>query len=98
MPLARSSDDRALLPFAGQMIGFYLGERPLLPTLPTYWLGDIDQREMVLAEIENIPSGRFSGRRSCLRQRSAANRGRNYKRKRNGAAQRRSICRAAAGL
>ena len=28
-----------LLPFAGQMIGFYLGERPLLPTLPTYWLG-----------------------------------------------------------
>ncbi|MET0224396.1 MAG: circularly permuted type 2 ATP-grasp protein, partial [Terrimicrobium sp.] len=46
------SDDRALLPFAGQIIGFYLGERALLPTLPTYWLGDIDQREMVLAELE----------------------------------------------
>lgn len=46
------SDDRALLPFAGQIIGFYLGERALLPTLPTYWLGDIDQREMVLADLE----------------------------------------------
>ena len=46
------SDDRALLPFAGQIIGFYLGERALLPTLPTYWLGDIDQREMVIADIE----------------------------------------------
>ncbi len=46
------SDDRALLPFAGQIIGFYLGERALLRSLPTYWLGDIDQREMVLSDIE----------------------------------------------
>ena len=33
-------------------MAFILGERPLLRTLPTYWLGDIDQREMVLSEIE----------------------------------------------
>lgn len=45
------SDDRALLPFAAKIIRFYLGERPLLPTLPTYWLGDIDQREFVLADL-----------------------------------------------
>ncbi len=46
------SDDRALLPFASQIISFYLGERALLRTLPTYWLGDIDQREMVVSDIE----------------------------------------------
>jgi uncharacterized circularly permuted ATP-grasp superfamily protein/uncharacterized alpha-E superfamily protein len=48
------SDDRALLPLAGQIIRFYLGERPLLRSLPTYWLGDIDQREMVLSDIEKF--------------------------------------------
>jgi uncharacterized circularly permuted ATP-grasp superfamily protein/uncharacterized alpha-E superfamily protein len=46
------SDDRALLPLSGQIIRFYLGERPLLQSLPTFWLGDIDQREMVMSEIE----------------------------------------------
>ena len=46
------SDDRALLPLAGQIISFYLGERPLLRSLSTYWLGDIDQREMVISDIE----------------------------------------------
>jgi uncharacterized circularly permuted ATP-grasp superfamily protein/uncharacterized alpha-E superfamily protein len=48
------SDDRSLLPLADQMIRFYLGESPLLRTLPTYWLGDIDQREMVLSEFEKF--------------------------------------------
>ncbi len=46
------SDDRALLPFANQIISFYLGERSLLRALPTHWLGDIDQREMVVSDIE----------------------------------------------
>ena len=80
------------------MIGFYLGERPLLPTLPTYWLGDIDQREMVLAEIEKYTIRPLFGEKILLAATAAADRGRNYKRERNGAAQRRSICRAAAGL
>ncbi len=45
------ADDRSLLPFSNAIIRFYLGERPLLPTLDTFWMGDIDQREMVLADL-----------------------------------------------
>jgi uncharacterized circularly permuted ATP-grasp superfamily protein/uncharacterized alpha-E superfamily protein len=60
------SDDRALLPFAGQIIRFYLGERPLLPGLPTYWLGDIDQREMVLSDIEKFTIRPLSGEKVLL--------------------------------
>ncbi len=45
------ADDRSLLPLSGNVIRHYLGERPLLKSLPTYWLGDIDQREMVLADL-----------------------------------------------
>ena len=48
------ADDRALLCFAHKIIQFYLGQAPILPTtLPTYWLGDIDQMEMVLANLED---------------------------------------------
>jgi len=47
------ADDRSLLAFASQIIRYYLNETPLLPTVPTYWLGDIDQREMVLENLEN---------------------------------------------
>ena len=46
------ADDHSLLAFAPQIIRFYLGEQPILPTVPTFWLGDIDQREMVLEDIE----------------------------------------------
>jgi uncharacterized circularly permuted ATP-grasp superfamily protein/uncharacterized alpha-E superfamily protein len=46
------ADDRSLLCFAQKIIRFYLGESPVLPTVPTYWLGDIDQREMVLENLE----------------------------------------------
>src|SRR5262249_371742 len=45
------ADDRSLLCFASRIIRYYLGEAPVLPTVPTLWLGDIDQREMVLAEL-----------------------------------------------
>jgi len=59
------ADDRSLLCFASQIIRFYLCEEPILPTVPTYWLGDIDQRELVLGnpdayEIKPI-FGRFVG-------------------------------------
>ncbi len=50
------ADDRSLLCFSAQIIRFYLGEEPLLPTVGTYWLGDIDQREMVL---ENLAAYRI---------------------------------------
>lgn len=41
------ADDRTLLSFAPQIVRYYLNEDPILPTVPTFWLGDIDQREMV---------------------------------------------------
>lgn len=46
------ADDRALLPLAPTIIRHYLGEQPILRGLTTYWLGDIDQRELVLADLE----------------------------------------------
>jgi len=60
------ADDRALLPFAGNIIRHYLGERPLLPSLPTYWLGDIDQREMVLADLADYTIRPLYGERVVL--------------------------------
>jgi len=45
------ADDRALLPLANTIIRHYLGEQPILRGLTTYWLGDIDQREMVLSDL-----------------------------------------------
>jgi uncharacterized circularly permuted ATP-grasp superfamily protein/uncharacterized alpha-E superfamily protein len=51
---AQLSDDRALLPHASRIIRYYLGQNPLLPTLETFWLGDIDQREHVLANLSDF--------------------------------------------
>lgn len=48
------ADDRALLCFAPTIIAYYLGERPLLPTVETYWLGDIDQREYVFENLDGF--------------------------------------------
>jgi hypothetical protein len=48
------ADDRALLPLAGQIIRFYLGESPLLPSMPTLWLGDLDQRHHVLDRLDEF--------------------------------------------
>lgn len=47
------ADDRSLLAFAPQIIRYYLNEAPILPTVPTLWLGDIDQRELVLENLES---------------------------------------------
>ncbi len=60
------ADDRALLPLAGGIIRHYLGERPLLKSIPTYWLGDIDQREMVLADLANYTIRPLYGERIVL--------------------------------
>ncbi len=46
------ADDRSLLCFGPRIIRFYLGEAPILPTIPTLWLGDLDQREVVLASLD----------------------------------------------
>jgi uncharacterized circularly permuted ATP-grasp superfamily protein/uncharacterized alpha-E superfamily protein len=45
------ADDRSLLCFGARIIRFYLGESPVLPTVPTLWLGDVDQREVVLSDL-----------------------------------------------
>lgn len=63
---AQLADDRALLPFSNQIIRYYLGERPLLPTVPTYWLGDMDQRLMVLDNLENFTIRILYGERIVL--------------------------------
>ncbi len=47
------ADDRSLLAFSQQIINFYLGEAPILPTVPTLCLGDIDQREHVLEHLDD---------------------------------------------
>lgn len=59
-------DDRSLLPFAPMIIRHYLGERPILKGLPTYWLGDIDQREMVLADLASYTIRPLYGERILL--------------------------------
>ncbi len=60
------SDDRALLPFASQIIRYYLGEGPILPAVATYWMGDIDQREHVLGDLQNFTIRPLSGERILL--------------------------------
>lgn len=60
------SDDRALLSFSPQIIRYYLAEQPILPTLPTYWLGDHDQREHVLADIGKFTIRGLYGERIYL--------------------------------
>jgi len=46
------ADDRTLLAFAAAIIRFYLGETPVLPAVPTLWLGDIDQCETALENLD----------------------------------------------
>ncbi len=60
------ADDRALLPLVGNLTRHYLGERPLLKSVPTYWLGDIDQRELVLSDLENFTIRPLYGERIFL--------------------------------
>ncbi len=44
------ADDRSFLHFSNAIIAFYLGESAILPSIQTYWLGDLDQREMVFGQ------------------------------------------------
>ena len=51
---SRLADDRAILPFSASIVRFYLGESEILPTLTTWWLGDLDQRDHVLDRLEDF--------------------------------------------
>jgi uncharacterized circularly permuted ATP-grasp superfamily protein/uncharacterized alpha-E superfamily protein len=57
------ADDRTLLNFSAKIIRFYLGETSILPSLPTLWLGDIDQREMVLSQLDKYRIRPLTGER-----------------------------------
>ena len=65
------ADDRSLLAFAPQIIRFYLNESPILPSVATHWLGDIDQRELVLENLNAwrvLPLGRDNRSASWQRE------------------------------
>ncbi|MFV0416190.1 MAG: circularly permuted type 2 ATP-grasp protein [Chthoniobacterales bacterium] len=48
------ADDRSLLGFDDLIFRFYTGRGPEVPVLRTYWLGDLDCREMVLGDLESF--------------------------------------------
>jgi uncharacterized circularly permuted ATP-grasp superfamily protein/uncharacterized alpha-E superfamily protein len=59
-------DDASLLSMAPQIIRYYLREPAILPTIRTYWMGDLDQREMVLEKLSDyrvrpVFASNFSG-------------------------------------
>ena len=56
------ADDRSLIHFSNAIIRFYLGESPVLPAMQTYWLGDLDQREMVFRTTGPFPAADFDRR------------------------------------
>jgi carboxylate-amine ligase len=47
-------DDKAIYGFVPQMIQYYLGESPLLATLPTYLCGIREQRQTVLDKLDQL--------------------------------------------
>ncbi|HEY5752524.1 MAG TPA: circularly permuted type 2 ATP-grasp protein [Chthoniobacterales bacterium] len=57
------ADDRALLCFSSRIIRFYLGENPILPIVPSYWLGDIDQRDVVFSNLDKYRIRPLTGER-----------------------------------
>jgi uncharacterized circularly permuted ATP-grasp superfamily protein len=48
------ADDKAVYAFVPDLIRFYLGEEPILPNVPTYLLGDAEQRAEVLARLDEL--------------------------------------------
>lgn len=48
------ADDKAIYSFVPKMIQYYLNEEPILKNVPTYQLDNIDEREYVFANIENM--------------------------------------------
>jgi len=48
------ADDKLVHAYVEAMIGFYLGERPKLPSVPTYDLGDPEARERALSRVSEL--------------------------------------------
>ncbi len=48
------ADDKAMYPYIGEFIGYYLDERPLLESVPTYRTVDSAERRVVLERIGEV--------------------------------------------
>jgi uncharacterized circularly permuted ATP-grasp superfamily protein len=48
------ADDKAVYPYVAAMIEYYLGEKPILDTVPTYRLDRLEEREAALARFEQL--------------------------------------------
>jgi len=48
------ADDKSIYPYVPEMIDFYLGERPLLPNVPTYKCRNRDEMEAALAKLPEL--------------------------------------------
>ncbi len=60
-PGAGVADDKVVYAYVPQIIEYYLGEKAILPNVPTLLLRDADSRKRVLADLE--PVGRQAGQR-----------------------------------
>lgn len=55
------ADDKAVYAYVPQMIKYYLNEEPILKNVPTYQLGDRDERQHVFKNINNMVVKRTNG-------------------------------------
>ncbi len=55
------ADDKAVYAYVPQMIKYYLNEEPILKNVPTYQLGNPDEREHVFEGIHNMVIKRTNG-------------------------------------
>ncbi len=54
-------DDKAVYAYVPQMIEYYLGEKPILANVPTFVCAERDQRDHVLANLENLVTKPIDG-------------------------------------
>jgi uncharacterized circularly permuted ATP-grasp superfamily protein len=48
------ADDKAIYPFVPEMIRFYLGEEPILDSIPTYLAARDDERRYILEHLDEL--------------------------------------------
>jgi uncharacterized circularly permuted ATP-grasp superfamily protein len=48
------ADDKAMYPFVAAMISYYLGQQPILDTVPTYRLDVPDEAEVALSRVDRL--------------------------------------------
>ena len=68
------ADDKLVHAYVESMIGFYLGEEPLLPSVKTYDLGDTQQRAEALNRLDHLvvkPRGELGGKGVVILARSS---------------------------